>query len=169
MLNRNGFSRTAANVCVNRGNGHRGFASLIEPDSHTMMKNAAILVVDGNTNERVSLVECLRNAGYGAVGADSFETGRRLLHTQWYDLLITDLRLLAYNGLHLVFHSRVLNPAAIAIVLSSIPDVSVETETRRLGAHFIVGPVETDRLLTLVGTVLKEAQQEQTNPSHTRA
>jgi two-component system response regulator PilR (NtrC family) len=132
------------------------------------MKNAAILVVDGNANELASLVEPLRDAGYRAVGADNFETARRLLHTQWYDLLITELRLAAYNGLHLVFHSRVLNPAATAIVLSPIPDVSIESETRRLGAHFVAGPVEPGRLLTLVGIVL-EGAQEPTSRSETRA
>jgi two-component system response regulator PilR (NtrC family) len=133
------------------------------------MKNAAILVVDGKTRELASLVESLRNAGYGAVGADTFETARRMLHTQWYDLLITDLRLAAYNGLHLVFHSRVLNPAATAIVLSPIPDVSIEGETRRLGAHFVAGPVEPKRLLAMVEMVLDGAQQQPTSASPTSA
>lgn len=124
------------------------------------MKNAAILVVTGNTSELALLVESLRNAGYGAAGASSFEAARRLLHTQWYDLLITDLRLAAYNGLHLVFHSRVLNPAASAIVLAAIPDVAHENETRRLGAHYVSGPVEPQSLIALVGTVLEGAQEQ---------
>jgi DNA-binding NtrC family response regulator len=124
------------------------------------MKNAAILVVAGNTNELALLVESLRNAGYGAVGASSFETARSLLHTQWYDLLITDLRLAAYNGLHLVFHSRVLNPAATAIVMAAIPDIANESETRRLGAHYVSGPLEPESLIALVRTVLEEAQQQ---------
>jgi DNA-binding response OmpR family regulator len=131
------------------------------------MKNATILVVAGNTSELALLVESLRNAGYGAVGASSFETARRLLHTQWYDLLITDLRLSAYNGLHLVFHSRVLNPAASAIVLATIPDGSHEIEARRLGAHYVAGPVEPESLLVLVGTVLEGTRQQPPNPSHT--
>jgi two-component system phosphoglycerate transport system response regulator PgtA len=131
------------------------------------MNNAAILVVDGNTNELASLVEALRNAGYRAMGASSFETGRRLLHTQWCDLLITDLRLAAYNGLHLVFHSRVVNPAASAIVLAAVPDVSNEIEARRLGAHYVAGPVEPESLVTLVGTVLAAAQQQSPSPSQT--
>jgi two-component system response regulator PilR (NtrC family) len=129
------------------------------------MKNAAVLVVNRDTNELASLVESLRNAGYGTVGAETFEAARRLLRTQWYDLLITELRLAAYNGLHLVFHSRVLNPAATAIVLSPTPDVSIESETRRLGAHFVAGPVEPEGLLTLVGIVLGEGARQQPMPS----
>jgi DNA-binding response OmpR family regulator len=132
-----------------------------------MTKTATILVVDGNTSALASLVEPLRKAGYRAVGADSFETARRLLHTEWYDLLITDIRLAAYNGLHLVFHSRVLNPAARAIVLASFPDVSIEIEARRLGAHYVAAPVEPESLLALVGTVLEGAQGEPPRPSET--
>src|ERR1700730_18392291 len=132
MLKRSGVRLAAAHVCVDRQDARRGSAGLFEPDSSTIMKNASILVVDGKTSELAAVVESLRNAGYGAVGADTFETARRMLHTQWYDLLITDLRLAAYNGLHLVFHSRVLNPVATAIVLSPIPDVSIENETRCL-------------------------------------
>ena len=125
-----------------------------------MMKNAAILVVDGNTGALALLVEPLRNAGYRTVGVRSFEAGRRLLHTEWFNLLITDIRLAAYNGLHLVFHSRVLNPAASAIVLAAIPDVANENETRRLGAHYVSGPVEPQSLIALVGTVLEGAQEQ---------
>jgi DNA-binding NtrC family response regulator len=145
-----------------------GLASISERDS-TNMKNAAILVVDGNANALASLVKPLRDAGYGAVGADTFESAKRLLHTQWYDLLITDLRLAEFNGLHLVFHSRVLNPMATAIVMSPIPDVSIESETRRLGAHFVAGPVEPRRLLALVGMVLEGAQPQPASPTETPA
>ena len=165
MLKRSRFTPAAANVCVNRRDGRRGFASPYEPDPFTIMKNSAILVVDGNASELASLVKSLRTAGYGAVGTYTFETAKRLLHTQWYDLLITDLRLGAYNGLHLVFHSRVLNPAATAIVLSPIPDVSIQSEMRRFGAHFVAGPLESDRMLALVGMMLEGAQRQSTSPS----
>lgn len=121
------------------------------------MKMAAVLVV-GNTSGLASLVEPLREAGYRAIGAGSFETARNLLHTQWYDLLITDLRLAAYNGLHLVLHSRAVNPAATAIIVAAIADDSSEVEARRLGAHYVARPVSPESLLTLVGTVLEGAQ-----------
>ncbi len=129
------------------------------------MKKAAVLVVDGNADGLASLLEPLRNAGYRAVGTDSFETAKRLLHTQWYDLLITDLRLAAYNGLHLVFHSRALNPSTTAIVLTAIPDVSSEIEARRLGARYIARPVDPESLIALVGAVLEGAQQQPASPS----
>lgn len=129
------------------------------------MTKAAVLVVEGNTNGPASLVEPLRRAGYRAVGATSFETARHLLRTQWYDLLITDLRLAAYNGLHLVFHSRVVNPAVTAIIVAAIPDDSSEFEARRLGAHYVARPANSESLLTLVGTVLQEARDAGREPA----
>ena len=124
------------------------------------MKMAAVLVVDGNTKGLASLVEPLRKAGYRTVGTASFETARHLLRTQWYDLLITELRLAAYNGLHLVLHSRVVNPAATAIIVAAIADDSSEVEARRLGAHYVAKPVNAETLLALVGTVLEGERYE---------
>ena len=129
------------------------------------MKMAAVLVVDSNSSGLASLVEPLRKAGYRAIGAGSFETARNLLHTQWYDLLITDLRLAAYNGLHLVLHCRAVNPAATAIIVAAIADDLSEVEARRLGAHYIARPVNLEPLLALVGSVLKSARHPLTRPS----
>ena len=120
------------------------------------MKMAAVLVVEGSTNGLASLVGPLRKAGYRAVSTASFETARHLLRTQWYDLLITDLRLAAYNGLHLVFHSRVVNPAASTIIVAAIADDSSAVEARRLGAHYVERPANPESLLRFVGMVLEE-------------
>jgi DNA-binding response OmpR family regulator len=131
------------------------------------MRNASVLVVDRNTNALASLVESLRTVGYNTVGTDSFETARRLLHTQWFDLLITEHRLAEYNGLHLVFHSRFFNSSAAAIVLTSTPDTSSEMETRRLGAYYLARPVDADSLLAFVSTVVEAVQQQPQSPPRT--
>ena len=57
MLKRSRFTPAAANVCVNRRDSRRGLATLSESDPSTIMKNAAILVVERNTSERASLVQ----------------------------------------------------------------------------------------------------------------
>jgi DNA-binding NtrC family response regulator len=80
-------------------------------------------------------------------------------------LLITDLRLAAYNGLHLVLHSRAVNPAATAIVVAAVADDSSEGEARRLGAHYMARPVHPERLLALVGRVLEGTEYQLTSPS----
>jgi DNA-binding response OmpR family regulator len=113
----------------------------------------AILAVDTDAAALAELVELLRGAGYKATGAPTFETARQLLETAVFDLLITDLRLMAHNGLHLVVRGRVLQRAPTAIVLSSVPDSVDEIEARRLGANYLARPVDPDSLLAFAPAI----------------
>ncbi|OFV89643.1 MAG: hypothetical protein A3G76_11710 [Acidobacteria bacterium RIFCSPLOWO2_12_FULL_65_11] len=113
-----------------------------------------LLAVDCDNERLDSMVATLRSVGYTTTGAGTFEAARQLLRTQRYDVLITALRLLPYNGLHLVIHSQTLCPETKAIVLVCPWDVGSETEVRRHGAHAAESPVDPDRLLSLVRSVL---------------
>jgi DNA-binding NtrC family response regulator len=124
-----------------------------------MKPTFAILVVDTDTAALAELVELLRGAGYKATGAPTFEAARQLLETAVFDLLMTDVRLMTHNGLHLVVRSRVLQRAPTAIVLSSIPDSVDETEARRLGASYLARPVDPESLLAFVSKTLEGAEQ----------
>jgi two-component system, NtrC family, response regulator PilR len=124
-----------------------------------MKPTFAILVVDTDATALAELVELLRGAGYKATGAPTFETARQLLETAVFDLLMTDVRLMTHNGLHLVVRSRVLQRAPTAIVLSSVPDAVDETEARRLGASYLARPVDPDSLLAFVDKTLEGAEQ----------
>lgn len=116
---------------------------------------ADILVVDCDDRELASVVSMLRSEGYAATGAGTFETARRQLKSRRYDLMITTLRLLRYNGLHLVIHNQTLHPTAKAIVLAGPADSGSEMEVERLGAHYVRTPVDPDRLLARIRTVLE--------------
>jgi FixJ family two-component response regulator len=124
-----------------------------------MKPTFAILVVDVDVAALASLVDLLRGAGYKATGAATFESARQLLETSLFDLLITDVRLLAHNGLHLVVRSQVLHRAPTAIVLSSVPDAVNEAEARRLGASYLDRPVDPNTLLAFVSQTLEGAAQ----------
>jgi two-component system OmpR family response regulator len=127
---------------------------------HPSMKPTfAVLVVDTDAAALAGLVELLRGAGYKATGARTFETARQLLETAVFDLLMTDVRLMTHNGLHLVVRSRVLQRAPTAIVLSSAPHTVDETEARRLGASYLARPVDPDTLLAFVSKTLEGAEQ----------
>jgi CheY-like chemotaxis protein len=124
-----------------------------------MKPTFAILVVDIDVAALAARVDLLRGAGYKATGAATFETARQLLETSLFDLLITDVRLMAHNGLHLVARSRILGRAPTAIVLGSFPDVVDETEARRLGASYLARPFDPNTLLAFVSKTLEGAAQ----------
>ena len=119
-----------------------------------MEPQARILVVDCDERALDSAVGLLRSTAYAVTGAGTFEAARRLLNANQYDLIITTLRLLPYNGLHLVIHSQTLHPETRAIVLADPPDAGSDVEARRLGAHCLRTPVDPDRLLAFVRTIL---------------
>ena len=116
---------------------------------------AEILVVDCDDRMLASNVSMLRSEGYGATSAATFETARRLIKLNRYDLLLTTLRLLPYNGLHLVIYNQALYPETKAIVLAGPSDVGSDVEAERLDAHCVRTPVDPDRLLASIRLVLE--------------
>ena len=93
---------------------HRGsVASVVHLRRSTISRNAqsmssphSVVVVDGNARDRTSTVTLLEAAGYRVRSARSFDEAKTLLAAECPDLLITDLRLGQYNGLHLVLRTR---------------------------------------------------------------
>jgi CheY-like chemotaxis protein len=106
-----------------------------------------ILVVDDLPAIRTGLKRLLENAGYQVVVAGSFAEGRFALSEAAPDLLISDVRLGEYNGIQLVATTTRAIPA---IIITGFPDPVLEAEARRLGAEFLIKPVETATLLALI-------------------
>lgn len=99
-------------------------------------------------------VDVLGDAGYRVTGAASFEEGRQALATSTPDVLLTDIRLGAYNGLQLIIRARADNPRVRAFVLTGFSDPVVRREAERLHAVHLEKPVDLQLLLDLVAEAL---------------
>ena len=111
-----------------------------------------ILLVEDDDATRIGLSTLLQRAGYEVVASESVQEGRNLLKEDSPDLLITDVRLGAFNGLQLL----AMSPRPIpAIVTTGFPDPVLEAEARQLGAKFLLKPVEPGNLLALVAEMLE--------------
>jgi DNA-binding response OmpR family regulator len=119
-----------------------------------IVKTPAILVVDEDTAARTEVMELLSRARYQVVGAGTFTEAKTVLSTEVPDLLITELRLGDFNGLHLVLRARSSQSAIATIVLTRFPDAVLEAEAKRLGAAYLVTPVKPAELLTVVSREL---------------
>ena len=128
-----------------------------------MKKPPAILVVD-DTVTRSEIVNTLRDGGYRVTSVGTFEQATDLIASDPPDVLITELRLGAFNGLHLVIRSRSHNPKTVAIIHTAFPDPVLEAEARRLGAEFLARPVEPAALLTVVSQRLRETSDRRAYP-----
>lgn len=113
----------------------------------------SILIVEDDKSTLCGWVELLRGAGYGVVGVSTYEEGREELASR-PDLLITDVRLGVYNGLQLLMRGRMINPDLQAVVVTGYADQIVQREAVHLRAEHLEKPVDTDRLLQVVGNVL---------------
>jgi len=68
--------------------------------------------------------------------AQEFIAARRLLLQHPPDLLATNLRLGAYNGLHLVYLAQTTAPRSRSLVFSSYLDLPLVEEAQAIGAFF---------------------------------
>src|SRR5919204_3282780 len=101
-----------------------------------MSKEPDILIVEDDRDTLAGLMALLRSVGYCVMGAEAFEEGRRALEKK-PALLITDVRLGAFNGLQLLIRARAEAPDLAAIVLTGYSDVVVRSEVERLGALYV--------------------------------
>ena len=126
-----------------------------ENESETSQTAAAsILIVEDDRATLDGLVGLMAAAGYQVKGVRSFEEGRRLLLDQ-PDVLVTDVRLGAYNGLQLIIRGRAMNPRLGAIVVTGHPDIVVQREAERLDAIHMEKPVDPAALLRAVARALR--------------
>jgi DNA-binding response OmpR family regulator len=108
-----------------------------------------ILVVDDDVALVEGLESAFRSAGEAATACSSFELARQLLRSDEYDVLITDVRLGAFNGLQLALLARDLYPRITLIVFSGFDDPVLRAEAEHAGATYVVKPVATSELLEL--------------------
>jgi DNA-binding NtrC family response regulator len=109
-----------------------------------------IFVVDDDRQVLKFLTELLQDAGYDTVACERYQDAKGLLAASRPDVLLTDIRLGAYNGLQLGIYARDHHPGLPVIVLTGYEDPTLRDEAVRTGAQFLVKPVTRGMLLDAV-------------------
>ena len=117
-----------------------------------------VLVVD-DSSAKAEIVSALRAAGYRVTTAGTFFQAWAILSTDVPDVLITEIRLGPFNGLHLVMRVHSEHPETVAIIHTAFPDAVLEVEAGLLGAEFLVRPVLPSRLLSVVAEKLRGGRE----------
>ena len=86
------------------------------------MKLPYRLVLDDDENALSGIVELLCGADYAVVGVTTFDEAKALLADETFDLLITDVRLRGFNGLHLVRQIHAERPEMAAMIADQYDD-----------------------------------------------
>jgi CheY-like chemotaxis protein len=123
-----------------------------------------ILVLDDDDTALAGIVESLRDAGYVVTGATTYDAAKRLLALDSYDLLITDIRLRGFNGLHLVRQSHRDRPEMGIIIISGYDEPMIEVEAGRYGAEFVRKPIKPPQFLQSVARTLADVRRQRRWP-----
>lgn len=106
-----------------------------------------VLIVDDEPDVLETLAELVAAGGYDVVTHTSFEEARKDITNDPPDILVTDVRLGAFNGLQLAVLMRSLRPDTPIVVLSAYDDPTLRLEAAHCHATYLTKPVSRKELL----------------------
>jgi DNA-binding NtrC family response regulator len=117
---------------------------------------APVLLVNTNLSALRRLEFCLACEGLAVMAAASFELATELTRSMNPALLVADIRLEAFNGLHLACRTRIAHPDLPIILTHPSDDAYFEEQARRIGAAFVVDPMNNPEFLAQVRAAVGE-------------
>jgi FixJ family two-component response regulator len=128
---------------------------------------ARILVVDDDKNIRVTLAQCLADAGHEVDLAVSGEHALEKLEAGDYDLVLLDIKLPDADGVEVLRRLKHRRPDQAVVMMTAYGTIETAVETMKLGAlDYLQKPFTPEEIRNVVATVLarqhvseKEAQQ----------
>ncbi len=118
-----------------------------------------ILVVDDQRNMRTTLSMMLRGAGYDVEeSGDGTEACDRVL-AETFDLVLTDLKMGARDGIDVLRHVKHESPLTEVIVMTAYGTIESAVEAMRIGAYdYIQKPFTEEELLVKVQKAVEKRQ-----------
>ncbi|MFT4548080.1 MAG: two-component system response regulator AtoC [Verrucomicrobiales bacterium] len=130
-----------------------------------MITESTVLIVDDEKNTRDGLRRWLEDDFDVYVAADAAEAKEVLKGTP-VDVMVTDLRLGADDGMQLIEHALGLARAPICIMMTAYGSVDTAVEAMKRGAYdFVTKPLNMDALEILIKRALKTRGIEEENVS----
>ena len=102
------------------------------------------------TDDAVAVVSALTYAGFTVTLTDNFDTAKKLLDDLRPLVLVTEMRLGAYNGIHLALRCRTSPSRTTVVVTSRFVDPVLVREAEMMGATFVAKPCTADDLMAAV-------------------
>ena len=112
-----------------------------------------VLIVDDQPELLDVMAMAFERAGRRVVACRTFEDARARLLSEEFHVLVTDVRLGAFNGLQLAVIARAKAPDMRIVVFSGFDDPVLRDEAANLGAKYVVKPVTAEHLLQLIAAL----------------
>ena len=122
-------------------------------------RRTRILLVNADSLSLLRLDGRLSDEGYDVTAVSTFHGARERFHSIGPDLVVADIRLEAFNGLHLAGWVRFEHPDVPVIITHTSYDHVLEREARRFGAKFVTTPLENPEFMKHVRAAVGEPRR----------
>jgi DNA-binding NtrC family response regulator len=127
-------------------------------------RKAHLLLVDDDPNTLASLSRAFRLAGHEATVCDNAARAVELLHTESFDLILSDVVMPGRSGLELLEDLKKAGVKTPIVLISGQANIEMAVKATKLGAlDFLEKPLSTDKLLVTVENALRLSRLEDEN------
>ena len=129
------------------------------------MKNT-ILIIDDETNIRISLAGILEDEGYDTLGAASGEEGLESIRKEPPDLVLLDIWMPGIDGMETLKLLKESHPYLPVIMMSGHGTIETAVKATKMGAYdFIEKPLSLEKILVTVDNALAMSRLREENRS----
>ncbi|HZW35820.1 MAG TPA: sigma-54 dependent transcriptional regulator, partial [Candidatus Deferrimicrobiaceae bacterium] len=123
-----------------------------------------ILVVEDDPGLRFTMTDALEEAGFAVRGIGDGGEAVRVLGTESYDVVLTDLRLPGKDGLEILREARTKVPAPSVITMTGHGSIESAVAAMKLGAaDYLTKPFSVEEFLAMLEKVLRVRSLEEEN------
>lgn len=107
-----------------------------------------VLIIDDEKLMRISLESQLRKEGYNVKSVDNALDGLKIVKSEEYDVVVTDLRLSGMGGIELLKDIKKYNQEIIVVIMTAYGTLESAVSAIKEGAYdYIAKPFSTDELI----------------------
>src|SRR5437588_5007416 len=130
------------------------------------MSQPRILIIDDEPLMRISISDALKAEGCQVKVAGTGPEGVDLIKKEPLDIVLTDLRLPGFDGLHNLQTCKEVSSRIGVVVITAHGSVETAVEAMKIGAYdYITKPFSMDELLLIVKRLVKMLELEDENRS----
>ncbi len=127
------------------------------------MAPTSALIIDPVLSDALFSVATATSLGFRVTVADTFQEALERLRVP-PALLIADIRLGEYNGLHLVLRGKAARRDLAAVVTSELADPVLQSDAEQLGATFVLKPTTTQEFRAAICRTLLQSASSAEDP-----
>jgi len=125
------------------------------------LKKERILVIDDDIDFLDLISTLLMEEGYIVDTAQSGEEAIEKCIEEHYSLLLIDIKLPDFEGIHLLTRIQDTDPKMRKVILTGYPTLENAQKALNLGADmYLIKPIEAEKLLKTIEQQLKERKKE---------